>query len=318
MNVLITGATGFVGRFLSERLLAEGWSVRGTVLSGEAPNRLAGGVDPVEIEPLGPCTSWKHALENIDTVIHLAARVHIMEDPAAEPLVEFRRTNTQGTEQLARESVKAGVRRLVFVSSVKVNGEESCSAYTEDSPLQPVDPYGISKMEAEILLRRIESQAGLEVVVVRPPLVYGPGVKANFLRMMEAVRNGVPLPCASIRNKRSLVYVGNLVDALAICARHSAAAGQTYLVSDGTAVSTPELIRLVATAVGVRPRMFPFPSRLMRLAGTLIGKSSAVDRLLGSLTVNNAKIFSELGWAPPFTMNEGLRETATWFESIRK
>lgn len=314
MKILVTGATGFVGRFLCSRLLAEGWSVRGTVLASESPDTLLTGVDPVAVEPLGPDTPWSHALGGVDTVIHLAARVHIMDDPSADPLTEFRKVNKEGTEQLAREAVRAGVKRLVFISTVKVNGEESAVPYTEDSPAQPSDPYGVSKWEAEQSLRQIESDYGLEVVVVRPTLVYGPGVKANFLNMMKAVSRGLPLPLASIRNRRSLVYVGNLVDALAVCAKKTAAAGQTFLVSDGEDVSTPQLITGTARALGVSARLMPFPPTLMRLAGRVTGKNAAVDRLLGSLTVDSSKIRRELGWVPPFTMEQGLMKTALWFK----
>ncbi|MHB8058186.1 MAG: UDP-glucose 4-epimerase family protein [Desulfuromonadaceae bacterium] len=309
-RILITGATGFVGHFLCHRLLADGISVRGTLLASENASSLVDGVEPVTVEPLGADTQWSHALAGVDAIIHLAARVHIMDDSSADPLTEFRKVNVEGTAQLAREAIKAGVRRLVYISSIKVNGEESATAYTPDSPPNPSEPYGISKWEAEQALRKIEAETGLEVVVVRPTLVYGPGVKANFLNMMKVISRGIPLPLASITNKRSLIYVGNLVDALAVCATHPAAAGKTYLVSDGEDVSTPELIRRTAAALGVPARLFPTPVSLMKLVGKLAGKSGAVNRLTGSLTVDSSKIRRELGWVPPFTMEEGLGETA--------
>lgn len=315
MSILVTGATGFVGRFLCSRLLTTDINVRGTLLPSESPASLVKGVEPVVIQPFGPDTSWQHAMTDIDTIIHLAARVHIMNDPSADPLTEFRKVNTEGTKQLANEALKAGVKRLVFISSIKVNGEETTTPYTENSTVQPTDPYGISKWEAEQALRQIEKESCLEVVVVRPTLVYGLGVKANFLNMLSVVQRGMPLPLASITNKRSLVYVGNLVDALATCATHTAAAGQTYLVSDGEDVSTPELIRRTASALGVPARLFPFPPSLMHLAGKLTGKSATVNRLTGSLTVDSSKIRRELNWNPPFTMEEGLRATAAWFRS---
>jgi len=214
---------------------------------------------------------------------------------------------------LAREAAAAGVRRLVFISSIKVNGEETAEPYSESSLPQPTDPYGISKWEAEQELRKIEAETGLEIVVVRPTLVYGPGVKANFLNMMTFVQRGMPLPLAAIANKRSFIYVGNLADALTACAREPAAAGQTYLVSDGDDVSSPELIRRTANALGVQPRLFPLPPALMRVAGKLTGRTAAVKRLLGSLVVDSSRISRELGWKPPFSMEEGLRETAKWF-----
>jgi nucleoside-diphosphate-sugar epimerase len=313
-HVLVTGATGFVGRFLCTRLLSEGWNVRGTILASESSATLVTGVEPTVIKPLGSDTTWDEALRGINTIIHLAARVHIMNDPSADPLSEFRRVNVAGTERLAREAARAGVKRLVFVSSIKVNGEESSLPYTETSCAQPIDPYGISKWEAEEALRRIGAETGIEIVVVRPTLVYGPGVKANFLKMMKIVYGGVPLPLAAVCNKRSLIYVENLVDALATCAAHPHAAGQTYLVSDGEDVSSPELLRRMATALGQPSRLFFFPTGLMRLAGKMLGKSSAVERLTGSLQVDNSKIRSELGWTPPFTMDEGLQATAEWFK----
>ncbi len=311
--MLVTGATGFVGSFLCRRLLDKGHHVRGTLLATESPSALPFGVEPAPVEPLGPETRWTEALSGIDTVIHLAARVHIMDDPAADPLTEFRKVNTAGTARLAAEAAAAGVRRLVFVSSIKVNGEESSVPYTERAPLNPTDPYGISKREAEDLLRRIEAETGLEVVVLRPTLVYGPGVKANFRNLMKAVLCGVPLPLASIANRRSLVYVGNLADAVAACAVHPQAGGKTYLISDGDDISTPELVRRLAAALGVPPRLFPVPVFLMRMVGAVAGRRAAIDRLAGSLTVDSSKIHRELNWTPPFSMEEGLRATAEWF-----
>lgn len=312
-HVLVTGATGFVGGFLCNRLLNEGFDVRGTMLAFENTASLPAGVQPVIIEPLGSGTSWDESLAGIDTVIHLAARVHIMDDPSANPIDEFRRVNVAGTLKLAQDAAKAGVKRFVFISSIKVNGEEASTTYTHASVSNPTDPYGISKLEAELALRKIEAETGLEVVVVRPTLVYGPGVKANFLNMLKVVQSGIPLPLASIKNKRSMIYVGNLADALSICAVHPAAAGKTYLLSDGEDVSTPELIRRTAKALGVPARLLPFPLRLMLLTGKLTGKSGTVRRLTGSLTVDSSQMRTELGWTPPFTMELGFEKTAQWF-----
>lgn len=316
-KVLVTGATGFVGRTLTKILLRRHDRIVGTLLESEQPSDLEAGVIPARITPLGADTDWRNALQGVDTIIHLAARVHVMNETVSDPLTQFRTVNVAGTEKLAREAVKAGVKRLVFISSIKVNGEESNIPYSIDSTPSPSDPYGISKWEAEQALRRIEAETGLEVVVVRPTLVYGPGVKANFLKMLTTVQKGIPLPFASINNSRSLIYVGNLVDALALCARHPDAVGKTYLVSDGEDVSTPELIRRAATALGVKPLLVPFPPVLMRLAGRITGKSSAVDRLLGSLAVDSSGIRRELGWQPPFTMEQGLSATAAWFLNKR-
>lgn len=313
-KILVTGATGFVGRALCERLLDDHSCVRGTLLPSESSSLLMPGVEGVVVGPLGPDTDWNAALAGVETVIHLAARVHIMNDTSADPLADFRLTNVAGTEKLARDAVQAGVKRLVFVSSIKVNGEEAESPYTESSPAHPVDAYGKSKWEAEQVLRRIESEDALEVVVVRPPLVYGPGVKANFFKLMKIVDAGFPLPLGSIQNRRSLIYVGNLADALVRCATHPAAAGHTYPVGDEDVVSTPELIRRIAAAMGVPCRLFPFPVPCLRLLGAMSGKRSAVDRLLGSLWVDSSAIRTELGWSPPFTMNDGLRDATVWFQ----
>ena len=312
-RVLVTGATGFVGCFLCKRLLADNLTVRGTMLSSENTAALVAGIQPVIIEPLGSQTSWDEPLAGVDTVIHLAARVHIMDDHSANPLDEFRKVNVDGTLKLARDAANAGVKRFVFISSIKVNGEENSTVYTPDSLPNPTDPYGISKWEAEQGLQRLAAETGLEVVVVRPTLVYGPGVKANFLNMLKVIQRGIPLPLAAIKNKRSLIYVGNLVDALTICATHPAAKGRIYLVSDGEDVSTTDLIRLAAAALGSPARLFHVPHALLQMAGRLTGKTAAIDRLTGSLAVDISRIRSELDWEPPFTMQAGLLKTAEWF-----
>lgn len=314
-RVLVTGATGFVGRALCTSLLADNYFVRGAVWRDEqlTTSNLPASVESVYVDSLGPNTNWSMALAEIDIVIHLAARVHIMDDYSVDPLMEFRRVNTEGTVKLAQDAVTAGVKRMIFVSSIKVNGEETDIPYAEDSPNHPTDPYGFSKWEAEQALREIESNTGIEVVILRPTLVYGPGVKANFLNMLRAVKRGLPLPFSSIVNQRSLIYIGNLVDALVICTIHSKAAGQTYLLSDGEDVSTPELIRRAAMALDVPVKLLPFPVSLMRFVGRLTGKRAAINRLTGSLTVDSSKIRRELGWQPPFAMEEGLQSTAQWF-----
>lgn len=314
-SVLVTGASGFIGSFLCKRLLHEDLKVRGTLLPSEDPSVLVKGVEPITVESLGLNTDWNHALEGVDTVIHLAARVHIMDDKAAEPLTEYRRVNVEGTTQLARESVKAGVKRLVFISSIKVNGEEKSVPYTENSPPNPTDPYGISKWEAEQALRKIESETGLDIVILRPTLVYGPGVKANFYNMMKIIDLKIPLPLASIKNKRSFIYVGNLVDAIVVSTMHSAAAGQTYFVSDNNDVSTPDLICMMSTAFGVAVCLIPVPESLLRFVAILTGKSKPMNRLIGSLTVDTSKIRRELEWKPPYTMEMGLLDTVSWFKN---
>lgn len=316
-SILVTGATGFVGKPLCERLLTTAKCVRGAVWIDEPSTNLPETVEPIRIESIGPDTGWSEALAGIDIVIHLAARVHVMNDPSTDPLAEFRRVNVEGTKRLAIEAAKAGVKRLVFISSIKVNGEETAAPYSSKSLPKPTDPYGISKWEAEQCLRQIESETGMEVVVIRPTLVYGPGVKANFYNLLKIIDSGLPLPFAAITNKRSLIFVGNLVDALASCAVHPAAAGKTFLVSDGEDVSTPELIRRIAHALNKPTRLFPISLAVLRVFGKITGKSAAVDRLLGSLMIDNSTIQQTLQWNPPFTMDEGLKQTASWFNSSR-
>ena len=276
----------------------------------------AQGIEPIVVREIGSNTIWDEALVGIDTVIHLAARVHVMQETAPNALLAFRQVNTAGTEHLAQQAATAGVRRLIYLSSIKVNGEETIAVpFTERDTPQPQDAYAISKWEAEQALLRVGEKAGLEIVIVRLPLVYGPGVGGNFMRLLQWVNRGFPLPLASLNNRRSLIYLGNLVDALASCVRHSNAAGKTFLLSDGEDVSTPELIRRVAASLGGAPRLFPFPPGLIRLAGLVTGKSAAVDRLLGSLVVDSSAIRHELKWVPPYSMQQGLVETARWFNS---
>ncbi len=311
--ILITGADGFIGSALRRRLKADGVALR-AALRRNICKSTALDEDTCEVGEIGPKTDWSLALKGVDVVVHLAARAHIMRDTASDPLAEFRKVNVEGAERLARQAVSAGVRRIVFLSSVKVNGEESPVSYKENDIPDPRDPYGQSKLEAEQALRKIETETGMEVIIIRPPLVYGPGVKANFLSLLKIVQRGIPLPLASVTNKRNLIYIGNLVDAIAACSTHTAAAGKTYLVSDGEDVSTPELIRRTAAALGVPARIFPFPVSLLRMAGRLTGKADTIERLVGSLTVDSSKIRQELGWKPPFTMEQGLAETARWFK----
>ena len=270
--------------------------------------------ETISIGDIGPETNWAEAVVDIETVVHLAARVHVFKERARNPLAEFRLVNVAGAERLARTAAAAGVRRLVYVSSIKVNGEHSHeSSFTEADTPDPQDPYGLSKWEAEQTLLKVANDTGLEVVIVRPPLVYGPGVGGNFLRMMSWVNRGVPLPLGSIRNSRSLIYLGNLVDALVTCVHHPLAAGKSFLVSDGDDVSTPELIRRLAQAMGRRARLVSFPPALLRFAGLLTGNSAEVERLLSSLRVDISSIRRELEWSPSFSMGQGLRETVSWY-----
>jgi nucleoside-diphosphate-sugar epimerase len=311
-RILVTGAGGFIGRQLCGELLRRGLQVRAAV---RAPCRLPEGAEQAIVGAIDGATDWNAALGGIDTIIHLAAKMDAEKDQAADPLAEFLKVNLLGTANLARQAALAGTRRLVYVSSIKVNGEQTRGgqSYSERDVPAPQDPYGISKWQAEQALQQLSRMAGLEVVIVRPPLVYGPGVKGNFLSLLAATDKGVPLPLSGAHNLRSMVYAGNLVDALIACASHPAAAGQTYLVSDGEDVSTARLVEDIAHALGRNSRSFYVPPGLLRAAARLLGRTEQADRLFGSLQVSDQKIRSELGWKPPYSMEQGLRVTAAWY-----
>lgn len=306
-----------MGTALCRWLQESGFLVRGAVRDrAKLSQRRVPGSNDIEwvvLHDRSDADETTLALQSVQVVVHLAARVHVMTDHAADPLAEFRSVNTNWTERLARAAASQGVRRFVYLSSIKVNGEQSLLPFAEQDPPNPQDPYGVSKWEAEQALARVSSQTGMETVVVRSPLVYGPGVGGNFLQLLNILRRGVPLPLALVRNRRSLVYRGNLVDALTRCVREVRAAGQTYLVSDGEDLSTPELIRRLGKALGKTAYLWPAPLSLLRGLGRLAGKQAMFDRLLGSLQVNSSKIRRELDWCPPFSVDRGLSETAAWY-----
>jgi nucleoside-diphosphate-sugar epimerase len=311
MRVLVTGATGFIGRALCRELLRREHQVCVAVRhEAEVPE----GCHFHIVGDIGPDTDWRHALDGAEVVAHLAARVHVMREHIDDPLAAFRRTNLEGTLHLARAALRAGVRRLVFVSSVKaLGGANPNGPLTDTSPPNPEGPYGISKWEAEVGLREAASGSGMEVVVLRPPLVYGPGVRGNFRALMRLVDRSIPLPLGSIANRRSLLYVGNLVDAIDLCLSHPAAAGRSYLLRDGEDLSTPDLVRHLAAALGRKDLLVPLPGAVLSLAASCIGRKADAERLLGSLTVDDGRLRRELGWQPPFTVDEGLAETAVWW-----
>ena len=290
MSLLITGGTGFVGRTLVKRL----------------------GDKQVSLATRSDSAAWHKALVGITTVVHLAARVHVMRDTEADPLTAFRAVNVVDTLSLARQAAAAGIRRFVFISSVKVNGEttELDQPFTADDEPAPLDPYGISKMEAEQGLRKIAAETGMEVVIIRPPLVYGPGVKANFQTMMRWLGRGVPLPLGAINNRRSMVALDNLVDLIVTCIDHPAAANQTFLVSDGEDLSTTQLLQRLGRALGKPARLIPVPAMLIKAGAALVGKPAIAQRLCGSLQVDISKTQQLLGWTPPLSVDEGLKRAA--------
>jgi nucleoside-diphosphate-sugar epimerase len=294
-------------------MLAEGWHVRGAVRSADKKAVLPQEIDSVEIGTIDSNTEWKPAVDGIDAVVHLAARVHVMDENTADPISSYRNVNVAGTKRLAQIAHSKKVRRFVYVSSIKVNGEGGSAPYTAEDEPAPVDPYGISKFEAEQELQSIAGKTGLEVVIVRPPLVYGPEVKANFLQLIKLVDRGIPLPLARVTNRRSLIFLGNLIDALLNCIVHPKAAGKTFLLSDGEDPSTSELIQKISSALGRPARLFPLPSEFLRFIGRLTGKNKPVSRLLESLLIDSSKICIELNWKPPFSMEEGLKKTADWY-----
>lgn len=317
MKILVTGANGFVGQALCKKLLDSGCQVTGAIRRKDA--RLPSGVEPVIVGDIDRNTDWSDALNNVDCVIHLAARVHVMHENSSDPLSEFRKVNVEGTQRLAASAAESGVRRLVYVSSIKVNGEATFDhPFSEADKPNPQDPYGISKWEAEQSLRQISRETGLEVVILRPPLVYGPGVGGNFARMLRWIKMGIPLPLGSVKNRRSMIHVENLADALNLCATHPGAKNETFLVSDGESVSTPEFIRMLSTAMGRKAAILPCPVSLLHMLGTLAGKSAEIERLAGSLEIDASKIGKTLGWAPPHTLEDGLTETAAWFNTGKR
>jgi len=306
-RVLVTGATGFVGRALLKALEQTPHPVSAVV---RGPADLPSSVRVHRTNGIGPNTNLAEACRGCGAVVHLAARVHVMRDQSGDPLAEYRQVNVEGTRALARQAAAAGVRRFVYVSTIKVNGESTPEGQplTEAQAPAPTDPYGISKLEAEQALFDIGAATGMEVVVVRPPLIYGAGVKANFLSMMQWLARGLPLPLGGIHhNRRSLVGLDNLIDFLITCLHHPRAANQVFIVSDGEDLSTTDLLRRTASALGVPARLVPVPTSLLGAGAALLGKRSAFQRLCGNLQVDISKARRLLAWNPPFTVDEELR-----------
>ncbi|PZP58151.1 MAG: hypothetical protein DI604_33875 [Delftia acidovorans] len=313
-TVLLTGSTGFIGSaLLAELKKLPEFRVVCAVRSAVSP----ASVDVVVVGNIDGATDYSAALNGVDVVVHAAARAHIMRDEVADPLAEYRKVNVEGTLNLAKQAVAAGVKRFVYISSIKVNGESTTGlkAFTEADAAKPEDPYGISKYETEQGLRLLAEETGLDVVIIRPPLVYGPGVKANFLSFVKLSATGVPLPFGSVDNQRSMVYVGNLVNLIVCCINHPAAANQTFLVSDGEDVSLRNLVTYIRLCLGRSPRLLPVPLWLFKLAGAVTDKQGVVDRLVGDLQVDSSKARTLLEWVPPFTVSQGIEATMADFMS---
>lgn len=304
MKILVTGANGFVGSSVCQRLMTKQHHVVKAVRKAQQHNE-------VTVGSIDADTDWSAALENCEALVHLAARVHVMQETIADPLAAFRKVNTVGTLNLARQAAAVGVKRFLYMSSIKVNGESGM--FSDAQQYNPQDDYARSKWEAEVGLQLVAAQTGMEIVILRPPLVYGPQVGANFLSLLKAVDRGLPLPFGLINNCRSMVYVGNLADAVAVSLTHSRAVGQTFLVRDGDNTSTSGLVRLMAQTLKKSPRLIPVPPAWLMLAGKLTGKTDMMKRLLDTLAVDSRAIERELEWRPPYTMQEGMQITADWY-----
>ena len=310
-TILVTGSTGFIGRPVCQELLEAGALVRGSSRQG-GPHPVPG-VERVQVADPLDREAVRSALAGTDAIVHLAARVHVMRESAVDPLAEFRRANVASTAILAEEAAAAGVRQLVLASTVKAVGEGNSSAWTEETPPAPTDPYGISKLEAEQVVREASQRRGVRAVVLRLPLVYGPGVKGNMLRLFALVDRGAPLPFASVANRRSLLYVGNLVAAVRSVLENPPEGAETFFVSDGRDLSLPTLIRMIGAALGKRARLFPVPPGLLRLALP----AAEAERLTGSLTVDGSRLSTVTGYRRPHSVEEGLRATAEWYRTTQ-
>lgn len=313
MKILVVGASGFVGGHLIRRLARDGMTVRAAVHLKRMPS--VTGIEIVEGVNLDGSFDWRSAIDGCDVVVHLGGRVHAMREASSNPVEEYRRINVNGTMSLARQAVDCGVRRFIFLSSVKVCGEFTAldEAFNETTAARPLDPYGISKREAEVALLEFGRLSGLQVVVLRPPLIYGPGVRANFLSMMRWLHRGLPLPLGSVNNRRSLIGVDNVVDLISTCLRHEAAAGEIFFACDDQDLSTPELLVKLAEALGTKARLLPVPVGTLERVFALAGRRALVQRLSLSLRVDSRKVCETLSWCPPFTVEEQLKRTARWF-----
>ena len=308
MHVLLTGSTGFVGKALMSTLRTKRHEISAPM---RAQSESSASLNSFLVGDINAATNWSTVLQGADAVVHLAARVHVMRDTADNPLKEFRSVNTEGTLNLARQAAAAGIRRFIFLSTIGVNGNSTSHGkiFTETSASLPHDPYSVSKHEAEVGLRAISKSTGMKIVIIRPTLVHGNKAPGNFGKLTRLVAKGLPLPLASIDNRRSLVGIDNLVDFIITCLEHPAAANETFLVSDGEDLSTPDLIRRMARAMDRPARLLPVPKSVLMAAAAILGKRDMAQRLCGSLQVDISKSRTLLGWNPPVSVDEGLRRT---------
>lgn len=307
-HILVTGANGFIGHNLCAALKEKGYFVRGAVRGKTHDVYMAD--EYIKVGDINESTDWQQALVEVDTVIHLAARVHVISDLSDTSTEIFRKINVRGTERLVLSAAKAGVRRFIFISSIGVNGDSSKNKiFTEDSIPSPVGAYAVSKWEAEKVLNKIGESTGMEIVILRPPLIYGPGVKANFKNLIKLASSGMPLPFKKINNLRSFLYIGNLIDIIDTCIKHQMAIGETFIISDGQDVSTPDLIKMISCAMGKKSSLFYLNPGILKVLCKIVGLETELRKLTGSLLVDSSKIRNLLGWKPPFTMEEGLRDT---------
>ncbi len=318
-KILVTGADGFIGKALCEVLSRNGHEVHGAVLSEDLAGHLPDKVVPVVCGDIGGDADLTDITRGIDLVIHLAARVHVMRETVDDPLREFMRVNAEGTRNLARAASVEGVKKFIFLSSVKVNGEATYGRpFTAGDQPNTRDPYGISKFKAEEAIKDVCADKKMGFCIVRPTLVYGPGVKGNFLRLLKWVDKGIPLPLGGVKNLRSMIYLENLIDALSALVEADDVRDEVFLISDDEDMSTPQLIRVIANAMGKKPRLVNLPPGILKVMGTMIGKADEVDRLTGSLCVDNEKIQNMLKWQPPFSFEEGVNATVKWYRKERR
>ncbi len=310
MIILVTGSSGFIGRTLCFQLSRSGATLR--IVSRNHIIR-HNNWEQIKIPAINAATDWREALHSVDRVVHLAAHVHVMKS-GADDKKTFWEVNVEGTRRLAEAAATTGVRRFIFMSTVKVHGERTLGVpFSEEMLPAPEDLYSRSKAEAEDILKRVGTSSGMEIVIVRPPLVYGPGVKANFYQLLKLIHRRVPLPLGAVNNKRSLIFLDNLVDAIMTCLTHPAAANETFLVSDREDLSTADIVRLIARAMDVQVLLPSLPPSLLRLGGELLGKGDMIGRITDSLQIDSSHIQTHLGWTPPHTVEEGLRKTVQWF-----